>query len=141
MGTAPQGTSLGAIQYWVCGQLGYTGKKSEQAREATFYAMGWWHTRSDTYIETVDHKVAKKACGKYVKRQMMEPVGFFAGIFLAIFVQVVVSAVVRIILAWLFNDKTARKALRDNEQHKYMRGLARLRYNDESLAVYASPDK
>ena len=141
MGTTPQGTSLGSIQHWVCEELSYTGKKAEQAREATFYAMGWWHTRSDTYIETVDPKVAKKACGKYVKRQMAEPVGFFAGIFLAIFVQVLVSAVVRIILAWLFRDQDARKALKENEQHKYIRGLARLRYNDESLAVYAPPGK
>ena len=141
MGITPQGTSLGSIQHWVCGRLEYTGKKAEQAREATFYAMGWWHTRSDTYVDTVDPKIAKKACGKYVKQQMMGPVGFFAGIFLAIFVQVLVSAVVRIILEWLFRDESSRKALKENEQHKYIRGLARLRYNDESLAIYAQSDK
>ena len=137
MRRAPHGTALGSIQFWVCRELKYTGKKAARAKSATHYAMSWWHTRSDTYLDTVDTDVAKRACKRYVKKQMIAPVGFFVGIFLAIFVQVIVSAVVRIILEWVFNDRTAREMLKEKEQYKYIRSLARQLHDDESLAVHA----
>ena len=137
MGKAPHGTALGSIQFWVCRELKYTGKKAERANKATHYAMSWWHTRSDTYLDTVDPVVANRACKRYVKKKMIGPSGFFAGIFLAIFVQVIVSAVVRIILEWIFNDRGAREALKEKEQYKYIRSLARQLHGDESLAVHA----
>jgi len=108
----PQGTSIGAIQYWVKKETNYEkGWKSEVADNSTVLAMEWCKTGMLMGVGEIDHH---NECRAYVRENLGKPkgaVGFVFGWLFFTIASSIISTVVSVIVRWLLRDLESRNAV------------------------------
>ena len=118
--SGPTSYELTAVQEWVCRKLKYSGQKEEMANAAVERALEWWVRNGDsTYAYSLQQdsirssakarwkKAAYKECKTYI-HDTPKRYGFIWSILLSLVLNIVISAVARIIVDWLFSEKSAR---------------------------------